>query len=408
MGESPSYEKRAVHAEKWVYGGQTLSRDAGQVILTPFALPGEQITVLPVRRKPGLLEARLVSIDAAAAERIDPRCPLFTRCGGCDYQHAPYEYQLARKAEIVREVFRRVGKFEAPEPARVLTGEPWGYRNRVQFHITKGQIGYQAAGSHQLVALDGDCPIAAPALNQALAGLRKALPHRMWPRFVRSLELFTNGKETLLNIGETDGGQRVARSFFDWIPQQVPGANLGALEYEAGGHTYRVSHGSFFQTNRFLVEALCEEALRHATGERALELYAGVGLFTLPLARKVVHLDAVESSASAVRDLEFNLARAKAAAKPHRASADLFLETLAPGHDFVLADPPRSGLGKTVVKQLLRLAPRRVTLVSCDPATQARDLAALLAGGYQLAEYALADLFPHTFHIETVAHLERE
>ena len=355
-----------------------------------------------------MIEARIASIDTSAPERIAPRCPLFTVCGGCDYQHAPYDYQLARKVEIVREVCRRVGRFDAPAEIRVVAGEPWAYRNRVQFHIHGYRIGYRQVESHRLIHVEGECPIAAPAINHALSELRKVLRHRRWPGFVRSLELFTNGAVTLLNVLETDARQRVARPFFDWIAGHIPGASRGELDYEAAGRLYRVSHESFFQTNRFLIDALVDEALRQAGGQAALELYAGVGLFTLPLAARVAHVDAVESSASAARDLEFNLERAGLAANAHRINAESYLANLRSAPDFVLADPPRSGLGKAVVAELIRLTPARMTLVSCDPSTQARDLAGLLAAGYTLRELVLVDLFPQTYHIETVAHLVTE
>ena len=393
-------------AEKWVYGGQALGRAGGQVVLTPFAMPGESLRVAQVRARSGMIEARLEKVLTPAVDRIEPRCPLFARCGGCDYQHAPYEFQLARKVEILREVFRRIGKFDAPEEIRTVSAEPWAYRNRAQFHLQNRRIGYQEAGSHKLVPVTGECPIAASAINQALTRLRDVLHHRRWPQFIHTLELFTNGAQTLVNIGETEGGQRVARPFFDWLAERIPGANLGELNYAAGGRSYRVSHGSFFQTNRLLVDALIEEALRHVGGETALELYAGVGLFTLPLAARVPHVDAVESSSSAVRDLSFNLEQAGLNANAHRSNADLYLEKLATTPGFVLADPPRSGLGKAVVQHLARLAPPRITIVSCDPSTQARDLAVLLAAGYRIRELVFADLFPQTYHLETIAHLE--
>lgn len=392
--------------EKWVYGGAGLGRIAGRVALAPFVLPGERVRFTVEREKPQLIEARAVDWLEQAPERVEPACPYFTRCGGCHYQHARYEFQTAQKVEIVREVLRRVGKVEAPAEIGLRTGPPLGYRNRAQFHLRGPRIGYLAAGSHDLVPVD-ECPISAPALNEALAILKKSIKDRRWPRFVEQIELFTNGHDTLVNILETSSGKRAARGFFDWLGERIPGAELGAIDYPACGSRLRVSHNSFFQINRFLVEDLVEEVVGAETGETALDLYAGVGLFTLPLARRFARVTAVESGASAVHDLQFNAAAQGLDVRPERMQAEQYLGGLAETPSLIVADPPRSGLGKNVVKHLLRLAPPRVVLVSCDPATLARDLGALLAGGYDLTSMTVIDLFPQTYHIETVVRLER-
>jgi 23S rRNA (uracil1939-C5)-methyltransferase len=172
-----------------------------------------------------------------------------------------------------------------------------------------------------------------------------------------------------------------------------------------GGEIYRVGHRSFFQVNRFLIDRLAECALDGAEGMSALDLYAGVGLLSLPLARRCRSVLAVESNASALRDLEFNAERAGMAVAARKATVEQFLETVEAPPDFVLADPPRAGLGKSVVNELLRLKAPVLTIVSCDPATLARDLAPLLAGGYRFDALTLIDLFPQTWHIETVTRL---
>lgn len=392
--------------EKWVYGGAGLGRIEGRVALAPFVLPGERVRFAVEREKPQLIEARAVDWLERAPERAEPACPYFTRCGGCHYQHAHYDFQAAQKVEIVREVLRRVAKAEAPAEIRLKTGPPLGYRNRSQFHLRGPRIGYLAAGSHELVPVD-ECPISAPVINEALAVLRKSIKDRRWPRFVEQIELFTNGEETLVNVLETAGGKRVARGFFDWLGERIQGAELGAIDYPVGGLRFRVSHGSFFQVNRFLVEGLVEEVVGVEAGETALDVYAGVGLFTLPLARRFAKVTAVESSSSAVHDLQFNAASQGLQVDVKRMQAEQYLGGLVETPSLIVADPPRSGLGKNVVKHLLRLAPPRVLLVSCDPATLARDLGALLAGGYSLTSMAVVDLFPQTYHIETVVRLER-
>jgi 23S rRNA (uracil1939-C5)-methyltransferase len=402
--QAPVTPERELLIEKWVYGGDGLGRLDGQVTLVPFVLPGERVRVEVERRRSSMLEARATEWLERAPERCDAPCAVFRRCGGCQYQHAPYEYQVARKLEILREVLRRVGHLEVPEPIGMLCAEPWAYRNRAQFRLAGGRIGFRAAGSHQLVPVE-QCPISAPRINEALAVIARKLRDRRWPGFVTSLELFTNGEEVMVNVLETAGGQRVARGFFEWLAQSIPGAAVGWLDYEAAGARYRVSHGSFFQVNRFLIEGLAELALAGSEGVTALDLYAGVGLFTIPLARRFSTVAGVESSAGAVRNLIHNASTAGVTVNAHRMQAEQYLENLATTPDFVLADPPRSGLGKHAVHHLLRLAPPRITIVSCDPATLARDLAALLAGGYHVEEFTMVDLFPQTFHIESVVRL---
>jgi 23S rRNA (uracil1939-C5)-methyltransferase len=386
--------------EKLVYGGDGLGRVEGQVVLVPFVLPGEKVRVAVERARAGLLEAKLLEVLSAAPSRTDPPCPYFQRCGGCHYQHLGYQSQLEQKRVILEEVFRRVGKLEPPQPDPVAS-PPWEYRNRSQLHLQGGEIGYFEHGSHRLCPVQR-CPISSPKINETLAALRGMLRDPRFPHFVKSIELFTNETEVQLNVLATQ--RPVSRRFFEWCGERIPGL-VAAIDYSAAGATWRVRHRSFFQVNRFLIEALLERALAAAEGETALDLYAGVGLFSLPLARRFQKVTAVESARSAAADLEFNAARAGLSVEIKQNAADLFLLDLTQAPDFVLADPPRAGLGKRVVGELLRLRPPRITIISCDPATLARDLAPLAAGGYRIERLSLIDLFPQTYHIETVTHL---
>jgi 23S rRNA (uracil1939-C5)-methyltransferase len=384
---------QTVTIEKWVYGGDALARLDGRVVLAPFVLPGETAR-LNVGED---IRAALMEVTAPAPERVEPPCPLFTRCGGCQYQHAPYQFQVARKVDILREQLRRVGKIDYTGEIETIGGPPLNYRNRAQFHIADGRIGYLAARSHTLIPVSGECPISSPRLNQALAEIRARLPDPRFPRFVHSLEIFTNEVDLQVNVLEAD--RPVARPFYDWCGSTV------AIDYATSFGTFRVSPRSFFQVNRFLVEPLVDAALQDAGGETALDLYAGVGLFALPMARRFKNVSAVEAGSDAARDLEVNAARAGVPLGIERARVEDFLPGLNTRPDFVLADPPRAGLGKLVVAQLVRLAPPRLTIVSCDPATLARDVAALT--GYKIERLILADLFPQTYHLETIAHLVR-
>jgi 23S rRNA (uracil1939-C5)-methyltransferase len=395
-----------VTIEKLVYGGDGLARLDGQVVLVPFVLPGEQAMVEAVERKPGLVRSKLVELRNASGARVAALCPYFGRCGGCHYQHASYEAQLAQKRAILAETLRRVGKFEPPEEIAVVAGEPWHYRNRAQFHVQGQEMGYLEARSNRLCGVE-HCPISSPRINQALAALREMQRDGRWPGFVRSLEIFTNEDAVQLNVLESE--RPVARRFFEWCAEKVPGYVPGALDYKAGDAIHQVSGGSFFQVNRFLTSKMVELSVADANGDSALDLFAGVGLFSIPLARRFAKVRAVESGAGAVRDLRWNAERAGVEIDAQQINVEQFLRgvSVTATPDFVLADPPRAGLGKNVVRELVRLAPARVTVVACDPATLARDLAGLMAGGYRLAQLTMIDLFPQTFHIEAIARLER-
>ena len=220
---------------------------------------------------------------------------------------------------------------------------------------------------------------------------------------MRSIEVFTNETDVQLNVLDSD--RPVAKRFFDWCAEAIPGFTAGLLDYAAAGFPFRVSSGSFFQVNRFLLDDLVRTAVGDASGEKALDLYAGVGLFSAALARRFSQVTAVESGASAVRDLRFNAARAGLALEIVQSATEDFLRDLQSSPDFVLADPPRTGLGRTVVARLAELKPKRITIVACDPATVARDLPGLLSAGYNIERLTMIDLFPQTFHIETVAQL---
>jgi 23S rRNA (uracil1939-C5)-methyltransferase len=384
-----------------VYGGEGLARLDGRVVFTPFVLPGERIRAEARQEKPGLVRAHAVEVLDAAPERVEAPCPYFARCGGCHYQHAPYEYQVDAKRAILIEEIRRLGKIEPPAEIETVAAEPWGYRNRAQLHVENGRLGFREARSHRLCAID-HCPISSPVLNDAIRTLVSMQRDGRWPKFVRSVEVFTDEREVQLNVLETD--RPVARRFFDWAAELIPGMVTGAVDY-AG--RFRVSSNSFFQVNRFLYDRLAEVATDGAEGETALDLYAGVGLFSIPLARRFRKVTAVEAGGGAVRDLQFNAERAGATnVKAEQKSTEEHLAGCNKAPDFVLVDPPRSGLGKAVVERLMAVRPRRLTIVACDPSTLARDLAALVGGGYRIKKMTLVDLFPQTFHMETVVKLE--
>lgn len=392
-----------VQIEKLVYGGDGLARLDGQIVLVPFVLPHERVAIATRRVKTGLLRGEPLHILEAARERVVPRCEYFANCGGCHYQHAGCAFQLQQKRDILRETLERLGGIAFDGEINLVSADPWFYRNRIQLHFSEAQAGFHKTGSHDLCAID-HCYISSPMLNDVIRKLQAAANQPEWPRFLRSLEVFTNETDVQLNIVET--ARPVAARFFEWCAGFLPGLASGAMEYAATGHRYRISRGSFFQVNRFLIDPLVEEVVGSAAGQRAVDLYAGVGLFSVPLAQRFEHVDAVEPAGSAYRDLEWNATQGGEAIRSVRASAEEFLRDLAEAPDLIVADPPRAGLGNAATAELLRVKAPRVTLVSCDPSTLARDVKKLLSD-YQIARLTLIDLFPQTYHFEVVLHLLR-
>jgi 23S rRNA (uracil1939-C5)-methyltransferase len=386
----PLPDEATLTIEKLVYGGDGLARLDGRVVFTPYVLPGEIVRAQVSRAKNDLLRGRLLDVEAPAATRVEPQCPYYGRCGGCHYQHAGYDFQVEQKRSILREMLRRVGKIDFEGEIDLVAAEPWKYRNRVQLHIHDGQVGYFEAASHRLCPIDA-CPIASPKLNETIATLARELRHP--PRFSANVELFTRERDVQLSV--QDPVPATARKMLETLGSPNP------IEY--GG--FRVSRNSFFQVNRFLVEPLVSTVTKGLAGDVAVDLYAGVGLFALELARSFGQVTAVESSWSAFHDLEWNAQRAGAGVTPVHQTTEEFLAALEQPPDMILADPPRTGLGKPVVSELLRLRSETIVIVSCDPATLARDLREVLHA-YSIAHITLVDLFPQTYHIETVVRLK--
>ena len=385
-----------------VYGGEGLARVDGEVVLAPFTLPGETVEAEPAGVRHHVRRSRLTSIIEASPDRTTAPCPVFGRCGGCHYQHAGYSAQLRFKRDILVETLRRLGKIEFdPEAVTIVSGPPYGYRNRAQFHFASGRIGYREMNSHKLVPIES-CPIAAPAIDAIVAKLNRLVKDSRWPRFLQSLEIFTDDVQIQWNVRETE--RPVAKHFFEWMAAEFPGSVAGPLDYAVNEDIFRVSGDSFFQVNRFLVGRLADLAIGDLRGSSAWDLYAGVGLFSLPLARRFQKVQAVESGRSAALDLLANARRAGLDIAVSQTNVETWLETAGAAPDLVVADPPRAGLGKTAVSRLLALRPAAIVLIACDPATLARDLAALTSA-YAIEKVTLADLFPQTFHIETIVSL---
>lgn len=418
--------------EKLIYGGEGLGHHNGSTIFVPFVLPAERVSAEPVEQKKKFIRARVERVLDPSPERVAPRCPHFGVCGGCDYQHAPYESQLRYKAAILRETLGRIGRIEWPGEITEHASPPWGYRNRAQWKVRsiengagpeKLAIGYFRAGSTALCDVE-DCQILSPLLLRTLLALRGALAAGALPPELREIEAFAGANDSKLLLTATFArfpkkAEEVAKSFRQIAPEiesllfHDPGRDRmeldgpGFLDYQSDETTYRVGHFSFFQVNRFLSDDLAREVTENEEGQLALDLFAGVGLFSIPLAKKFSHVLAVESNPAASRDLESN-ARTSGGIEIRTADVAQFLARYKGKPDLIVLDPPRSGLAPGDTKQLLRISSERITYVSCEPPTLARDLAALAGGGYEITAIHLFDLFPQTFHMEAVVRLRRK
>jgi 23S rRNA (uracil1939-C5)-methyltransferase len=426
MTESKS---QLVQIEKPVYGGAFLARVDGKAFFVPLALPGEQVRIRMVEEKRGYAQAEAEEIVAAAPTRIAPGCRHFGACGGCHYQHTDYESQLEFKQAILRETLERAGVSALPE-IEVLAAEPWGYRNRIRLAFdAAGNPGYRGRRSHAVIPVS-ECPIAAPVLLKAATAFAETLRGSKFGLRPTEVSLFCNADERALlaSIFVAAPGrfrlEEVARAFKERVPElrglevvtesrkgEQPRtlARWGAtsISYRAAGIDYRVDHGSFFQVNRWLVDTLVERATAGRRGKLAWDLFAGVGLFARQLAATFDQVIAVESAPSAIGALKENLKDTHSEAVKAETLPFLRRNTQRQIPDLIVVDPPRTGLGPETTAQIAKIAAPAIVYVSCDPATLARDLRALSVSGYGIESIALVDLFPQTFHLETVVALRR-
>ncbi len=425
----PPSKLQLVEIEKPIYGGAFLARLEGKAVFVPLTLPGEQAWVRITQSKSGYATAEAEEIVRAAPERVVPACPHFGACGGCHYQHTDYKSQLAFKQAILRETLER-GGVAVPAEIAVISGEPWRYRNRIRLAFdAAGNLGYRGRRSHAVVPIR-ECPIAAPLLVEAAQAFAQVA--RSFAPLLRPTEiaLFCNPSETALLATVFTAStselcfDEVAQALHERIPS-LTGAELvidgdsgqqprtiaqwGAvsLDYPAAGFDYRVDHGAFFQVNRWLVDALVEWVTAGYQGKLAWDLFAGVGLFARQLAARFDRVVAVESAPSAMAALEENLRGTAGVAIKAETLAFLRPSRMGERPGLIVVDPPRTGLGAETCALLAEIAAPAVAYVSCDPATLARDLRVLIASGYQIQSITLADLFPQTFHLETVVQLRR-
>jgi 23S rRNA (uracil1939-C5)-methyltransferase len=397
------------------YGGEAMGRlPDGRAVFVPYVLPGEKVRIRLVEEKKGYAHGEPIEVLQPSPDRIQPRCPHFMFCGGCHYQHIPYEKQLTYKQQILRDQLERIGGLNHPpvEPARPSPQE-WYYRNYIQFHFASdGQLGFQARHTERVIPIEV-CFLPEQEINS------------IWPQLdlepvpgLERISLRQGAEEEAMLILEASTPEPPEMAVED-LPISVvhtsPAGSLimagsSSLLIEVLGKLFIVSAESFFQVNTLqaaeMVKHLLENLpLTHDTV--LLELYSGVGLFSAFLAPKVARLVAVESSVSANSDFEVNLDEFDNV-ELYEGTTEAVLPHLDIQPDIVLVDPPRAGLGPRVVDRILALQPKTLAYVSCDPATLARDGKRLAAGGYRLTKATPFDMFPQTYHIESISFWNKE
>ena len=406
-------ETKTILLEKPTYGGECFGRlGDGRAVFVPFTLPGEVVRVRLVEEKRGFARGDVVEILEPSPKRIDPRCPHFTVCGGCHYQHMACKTQQQIKVDVLEDQLQRIGKIDDPPVAPLIPSPAsWYYRNNIQFHLTPGgRLGFQSRRGESVVPVD-ECHLPEETLGQ------------IWP--LLDMEAIPGLDRIGLRVG---AGSEVILTLESSDPQPVelvvglpisvvhngPGGSLvlagsDHISVEVAGRTFRVSGGSFFQVNTPMAGKMVAhilEGLHFPPGSVAIDAYCGVGLFSAFLAPHVERLIAIEASPSACEDFVVNLDEFDNVELYEAPTRDV-LNHIELAVDILIADPPRSGMDRDTLDAVKRLRPATLVYVSCDPATFARDAQRLIQGGFKLQKVTPFDLFPQTYHIETISFWSR-
>jgi len=397
------------------HGGDAVARHEGKAVFIPGAMTGETVRVTLVDERERFSRARLLEVVAPSEERVAPRCPYFGECGGCQWQYMAYGAQLREKREIVRSLLERTGGQAEPEVREVLgMVEPWGYRNHVQLRRDdQGRIGYYGPKSHEVVPVD-HCPLVQPLLDEMWSALDIDLPELQ--QIVLRAGL-ASGEQMLILRGRGEPPELSLDLPISCLWQGQEGqvsvlAGNDHIHERLGEHTFRISGPSFFQVNSEQAAVLIDvvwQALALQPGERLLDAYCGVGVFMVSLGQSASEVNGIESSPWALDDAAVN-----AEAVDWRGDVGLYegdvaevLATRPMACDAIVVDPPRAGLSREALEALVVCGASRIVYVACDPASLARDVKRLEARGYRLAYVQPVDLFPQTYHIESVALLVR-
>jgi len=381
-----------VEIERILPGGVGLAHAEGLTLFVSLVAPGDVVCVEIDRVRGKVAFASIKNIITASPVRVEPPCPYFGRCGGCDFQQLNYEAQLKAKVAIIRDCLHRIAHIETPPEIDIhASPNQWHYRARAnwQFDPQTKSLGYFERGSHRVCDVE-NCAVLVPELQKTLAALRAQIAQDSYRPERKCIEAVAGAEAVSLSSAFASfQTNEVSRSIADEI--------------------YYFNVDAFFQINHELLDSLITQTTAELRGEIAIDLYCGVGLFTLPLARSFKQVVGIETSATASGFARRNLRRAQLANAQIVTSrvGDWLHDNSASFEavDFLLLDPPRNGAEDSVVAGILAMRPRRISYVSCDPATLARDLVKLLTGGYALDSVAAFDMFPQTHHVETVARL---
>lgn len=380
-----------VKIEKIVPRGFGLGFAEKLTVLVPLAAPGDVVSVRLRDMKKRLAFADIVEVKQPGPQRIAPPCPHFGTCGGCDFQQMDYDAQLAAKAGIIRDCLHRIGKIEYEDEIPVIPSpEQFEYRSRARWHLDAKAhtFGYFRRDSNEVVDV-AECPILTPAMQATLEHLRQNVE---W-------DTFWSEKPEIEAVSDEAGNiSTYSRELSD-------AANL--INVKAAGETFAYTAETFFQANRFLIDQLVETAIGGATGGIAFDLYCGVGLFALPLARRFTKVIGVEESTVAINFAKKNAKNAgiQNLDLSNRSVEQFLSANKTKNIDLVLIDPPRMGTEKQTIPMLAALKPKHISYVSCEPSILARDLRTLLDAGYRIDSITALDLFPQTHHVETVVRL---
>jgi 23S rRNA (uracil1939-C5)-methyltransferase len=393
--------------EKFTYGGEVMGRlPDNRAVFVPFGLPGERVRVMLKEEKKNFARGEIIELLDSSPDRIDPKCRHFGECGGCHYQNLSYEKQLHAKMDILIDQLKRIGKVENP-PVKPMIAcpNPWNYRNHVQFSLTRdGKVGFQASNSNRIIPI-AECHLPEASIDDLWQGLEFEPGTE-----IERVSLRTGADDDLMLILESpeppeleiEAGVSVAHVYDE---NMVVLAGSDHICMRVLDRDFKVSATSFFQVNTVMAGKMVEHLLANlplSPATTLLDVYCGVGLFSAFLAPKCGRVIGIESSESACEDFTFNLDEFDHV-ELYEGAAEEVIPHLEAKPEFVLVDPPRAGLDRAVVDGILKLSPGLIAYVSCDPSTLARDAARLIKGGYKLKEVTPFDLFPQTYHIESIS-----
>jgi len=402
--------------DKIVFGGKGLSKFDDKVCFVPYTLPDEVVEIKVVEEKKNICEGFPVEILHKNPNRVTPECKYYMECGGCDFQHATYSYQLELKKQVLEETFQRIGKLSKTVDKVIPSKSSFYYRNRVQLKVKNGNLGFYKFKSNELVSID-ECKITSQEINSLIPILKNIVSQ--YP-FITEIHVFyPEGNKPTLKIF-LDRYEELDLSSIDHIfngiglywqnkRKKILGKNFTFQKVK--NFNYRVSLDSFFQVNKYQLENIVEEVLNEIDLNVSVigDIFCGVGLFTIPLSKKAKKVFGVESNKSSVKDALYN---AKINNTPHikfyEKAAEKSLDVIfGYNPEILIFDPPRTGIPKNILRELGKIKSlKKIVYVSCNPSTAARDIN-IISQNFKLEKLKLIDMFPQTHHIESISVLTR-